>query len=141
MIGLLITIIIVVLVVAVVFWLIDALPVPHPFNLVLKVVIVLVALLMLLRHAGYAEEAHMHGLKRADADWYGSMQDGCCNDKDCRMTAFREVELRDGGWFIKTTGELIPFGNYRIKKSRDAAMHICLAQARARCLYIPDPGI
>ncbi len=48
MIGLLISLLILVLVVSVIFWLLSMLPVPQPFLNIIKVVIVLIALIYLL---------------------------------------------------------------------------------------------
>jgi hypothetical protein len=36
-----------------------------------------------------------------------------------------EVEFRPDGWFISSAGELVPFGDDKIKASQDHWMHVC----------------
>lgn len=57
--------------------------------------------------------------------WYDG---ACCNEGDCYQTAQGEVQLGDGGWFIRSTGELIPFSDPRIKFSQDVFTHRCIFQ-------------
>lgn len=150
MISLFIFLLLVVAFVAIAIWLIRMLPMDANIQQILIVVVVLIALLVVLSRflplmgVSYAAEPHMHGMKQADADWYGSRPDGCCNAQDCRMAAFREVQIGEMGWLVATTDEMIPFGDARIKKSLDLLIHVCLKslpRISIRCIYIPDPGI
>lgn len=93
-----------------------------------------VALLGLLATCG-PPDAQAHS-------WYDG---ACCNEGDCYRTAQSEVQLSENGWFIRSTGEVIPFGDPRLKLSQDPFIHRCifktaiLGGARAgdtRCLYI-----
>jgi hypothetical protein len=49
------------------------------------------------------------------------------------------------GYVIKLTGELIPYGDRRIRRSRDEFFHQCtpggdVHAKRSICLYAPDRG-
>jgi hypothetical protein len=79
-------------------------------------------------------------------EWYDYE---CCSKNDCRQTTLGEVDRRDDGWFVNVTGELIPFDDFRVRRSQDAIMHICLVRSYAasnrgqmitRCLYVPEMG-
>lgn len=83
--------------------------------------------------------------------WYDG---ACCNEGDCRQTVLGEVERHDDGWFVVSTGTLIPFNSPAIKHSQDALIHVCLRERWSidpvvigkaslpgkfpRCLYVPD---
>src|SRR5688500_9123946 len=69
--------------------------------------------------------------------WYDFQ---CCSEKDCRQTVLKEVERRDGGWFVVPTKELIPYSDKRIRRSLDPLIHVCLfgKPERVRCLYVPE---
>lgn len=51
---LLIVILVAILIVWLLFWLIDATGVPHPINVVAKVIVAIVAVLIVLQRSGYA---------------------------------------------------------------------------------------
>lgn len=84
----------------------------------------------------HAAEAH---------DWY---EKDCCHDRDCAPLADGSiVETKHG--FIVPSGELILYGDFRLKQSRDYRFHWCrLAGEGGRhpqervtmtlCLYVPS---
>lgn len=56
-------------------------------------------------------------------DWYDG---ACCNQGDCYRTAQGEVQLSENGWFVRSTGEVVPFNDPRIKLSQDPFIHRCV---------------
>lgn len=68
----------------------------------------------------------------------------CCSGQDCRR-ADGEVKETASGYRIAETGEVVPYGDKRIKDSPDGEFHWCrhLAGADAGktiCLYVPPRG-
>jgi hypothetical protein len=69
----------------------------------------------------------------------------CCSGMDCSVSGDRAIsEIREG-YRVEMTGEVIPYGDKRIKRSRDEFLHRCtpggVATApRSICLYVPDRG-
>lgn len=71
----------------------------------------------------------------------------CCSGIDCREVKAGEkgiVEETTRGYVIKTTGELIPFNDKRIKPSPDGEFHWCSHGGRDTggtiCLFVPPPS-
>ena len=68
----------------------------------------------------------------------------CCNLMDCREVPFDAVEESSKGYVIRATGEVIPYGDKRIKQSKDEYFHWCSkggkADSETICLYTPDRG-
>jgi hypothetical protein len=69
----------------------------------------------------------------------------CCSLIDCSQAAPEDVRETKAGYVIVRTGELIPYGDSRIKFSKDEFFHRCTPQGnldakRSICLYIPDRG-
>jgi hypothetical protein len=68
----------------------------------------------------------------------------CCNLMDCREVAPGAVSETPEGYVIKLTGELIPYGDKKIKPSKDEFFHHCTKQGKPEgetiCLYVPDRG-
>lgn len=68
----------------------------------------------------------------------------CCSGMDCREVRAgkdKTVVETDKGYVIKATGELIPFGDKRIKNSPDGEFHWCSHGGRDTggtiCLFVP----
>lgn len=69
----------------------------------------------------------------------------CCSLADCREVKTKAVKEDDRGFTIVATGELIPYGDPRLKRSKDEFFHWCSVagrpDSRSLCLYVPDKGI
>ncbi|TJV51127.1 MAG: hypothetical protein E5Y01_16190 [Mesorhizobium sp.] len=68
----------------------------------------------------------------------------CCANYDCHQ-ATGEVSERPEGYVITQTGEVIAYGDKRIKPSPDGEFHWCAHQAgldagKTICLFVPDRG-
>jgi hypothetical protein len=68
----------------------------------------------------------------------------CCSSQDCRR-ADGEVKETANGYRIASTGEIVPYGDKRIKDSPDGEFHWCAHQAgvdkgRTICLFVPPRG-
>ena len=80
--------------------------------------------------------------ERASAhDWYPVE---CCQELDCSPVEVSSVLSTEEGWLIVESGELIGFGDKRLKQSPDTRFHICLesfweVRSATRCLFIPQP--
>ncbi len=68
----------------------------------------------------------------------------CCSSADCRQVATKAVKEGSEGYTIVGTGELIRYGDTRIKRSKDEFYHCRsvagLDDSRSLCLYVPDRG-
>ena len=68
----------------------------------------------------------------------------CCSSRDCREVTTAAVKEDEKGFTIAATGEIIPYGDTRIKRSKDEYFHWCsvagLNDSRSICLYVPDRG-
>jgi len=68
----------------------------------------------------------------------------CCSTADCREVKSTAIKEDSRGFTIVATGELIPYGDTRIKRSKDEFFHWCsvagLEDSRSLCLYVPDRG-
>jgi hypothetical protein len=69
----------------------------------------------------------------------------CCSGMDCRQLASSAVAETPQGYEIKLTGEVIPYGDKRLKQSKDEFYHQCTigGDPKAKhsiCLYTPDRG-
>ena len=70
----------------------------------------------------------------------------CCSNRDCRQDDNAASVVKDG-WMVRQTGEVIPWGDSRIKDAPDGLTHICMsaadfesANAQVLCLYVPPMG-
>ena len=80
-----------------------------------------------------------------DHSWY----DGeCCNKNDC-VPIYGAIKERRDGYYIVTLDTLIPYGDKRIRQSKDFDFHVCVIPETAadpklrntiRCLYVPGRG-
>lgn len=69
----------------------------------------------------------------------------CCSAFDCSQVHNEEIREGRGGYTVVKTGEVIPYGDARIKRSRDEFYHRCtpggnVDAPRSLCLYVPDRG-
>lgn len=69
----------------------------------------------------------------------------CCSMTDCRPLASNAVAETPQGYVIKLTGEVIPYGDKRLKQSKDEFYHQCTKggdpnEKHSICLYTPDRG-
>jgi hypothetical protein len=69
----------------------------------------------------------------------------CCSNKDCARSKAGEITTTDKGFRVNSTGEIIPYNDRRIKRSRDEYYHRCapagdFTRDRSLCLYVPDFG-
>ncbi len=69
----------------------------------------------------------------------------CCSLIDCAPASSSDIRETKNGYVIVRTGELIPYGDSRIKLSKDELFHRCTPQGnldakRSICLYVPDRG-
>ena len=84
--------------------------------------------------------AHAH---QAPTGWqYGPE---CCSSADCYQAPATDVHETPDGYFIESNGETIPYGDKRIKRSKDEFFHECKpggipTSKRSFCLYVPDRG-
>lgn len=51
--------------------------------------------------------------------------DKCCSNQDCREVADADVREGPGGYVIRATGEVVPYGDPRVKDSPDGRFHWC----------------
>lgn len=86
-----------------------------------------------------AEISHAH---QAPSGW--SYATSCCNTVDCREVGSAIIGETKDGYKIKTTGEVIPHNDKRIKDSPDGKFHWCSKMGRddteTICLYRPPPS-
>jgi hypothetical protein len=69
----------------------------------------------------------------------------CCSMRDCKDLPKGEIKATPVGWKVESTGEVIPFGDKRIKQSKDERFHRCakggdFSLPTSICLYVPDMG-
>jgi hypothetical protein len=69
----------------------------------------------------------------------------CCSNNDCREVADKAVGEVPDGYLIRTTGELLHYGDKRLKDSPDGEFHWCSAAGsntgRTICLFVPPRGM
>ena len=73
--------------------------------------------------------------------WYPTE---CCMDIDCQPVSDSGIVASDLGWYVRESGETIPFSDPRVKTSPDLEFHRCLEKfweprSTTRCLFVP-PG-
>lgn len=65
----------------------------------------------------------------------------CCSDRDCREVPVEAVKESKAGYVIKTTGEVISYGDKRIRPSPDGVFHWCSISGKSNtktiCLFVP----
>ncbi|WP_245451147.1 hypothetical protein [Borborobacter arsenicus] len=64
----------------------------------------------------------------------------CCSDRDCHPVHGHVTE-GPSGYVIEDTGEIVGYGDPRLKNSPDGEFHLCApngsAKPRAICLFVP----
>jgi hypothetical protein len=80
---------------------------------------------------------------QAPAGW--QYDPSCCAGVDCYQAPPSDVKETKYGYQL-STGELIPYSDHRIKRSRDEYFHECKPGGDNRsqhsfCLYVPDRGM
>lgn len=93
-----------------------------------------------------AKPAGAHDAKPTATQPLGWAYDySCCSVNDCREVKDSAVSEDSRGFTIVATGELIPYGDRRIKQSKDEFFHLCTVAGRedgkALCVYVPNRGI
>ena len=69
----------------------------------------------------------------------------CCSMRDCKELPKDEIKATPIGWKVESTGEVIPYGDKRVKQSKDERFHRCarggdFSLPTSICLYVPDMG-
>jgi hypothetical protein len=68
----------------------------------------------------------------------------CCSNYDCREVADADIDEGPQGYVIKTTGEVIPMTDAKVKMSPDGEFHWCSRGGRQDgatiCLFVPPRG-
>jgi hypothetical protein len=66
----------------------------------------------------------------------------CCSGQDCRPVTTRTISERPEGYVIATTGELIGYGDKRVRSSPDGEYHWCSVagtdDGETICLFVPS---
>jgi hypothetical protein len=65
----------------------------------------------------------------------------CCSNYDCREVSDSAILERPEGYVIKTTGEVIPMTDRKVRDSPDGQFHWCSVagrdDSRTICLFVP----
>jgi hypothetical protein len=66
----------------------------------------------------------------------------CCSNMDCQEVQSSAIKETAQGYVIQSTGELVAYGDKRIKDSPDGETHWCAHQAgldagHTICLFVP----
>jgi hypothetical protein len=65
----------------------------------------------------------------------------CCSGFDCREVAEADIIEGPRGYVIKTTGEVIPMTDRKVRQSPDGQFHWCSlagkADGKTICLFVP----
>ena len=68
----------------------------------------------------------------------------CCSGIDCRQVSNRAISERPEGYIINGTGEVVAYGDGRVKNSPDGVYHWCSVagadDSRTICLFVPPKG-
>lgn len=78
-------------------------------------------------------------------EWYPYQ---CCSDKDCASVPFEEVQITPRGYLLRSSGDVIEFGDKRIKptppEDNMQRYHVCrvggLPKGKVLCLFVPESG-
>lgn len=70
----------------------------------------------------------------------------CCSNMDCSQQQQSSISEGPDGYTVKETGEVISYGDKRIKRSKDEFYHRCThggdpKDPKSICLYVPDRGL
>lgn len=68
----------------------------------------------------------------------------CCSGSDCREVSPKAIGERSEGYVIKGTGEVVAYGDSRLKDSPDGEFRWCSVaganDSRTICLFVPPRG-
>ncbi|MEJ8571270.1 hypothetical protein [Microbaculum marinum] len=71
----------------------------------------------------------------------------CCSTRDCRLVADDAIRMTADGWLVRATGEVIPYGSHKERRSPDSQFHRCSHAFAAPgatdgtiCLYVTGMG-
>lgn len=91
--------------------------------------------LLLLSTSAFAQEKDLHDHSTLKGWMYDT---ACCSNRDCFPT--EEVDIQSRGYMFR--GNLVPFGDPKIRKSGDNNYHACIHPQRGFiCLYVPLGGV
>lgn len=96
-------------------------------------------LAMLLAFPAYAHDATP--TKETPLGW--TYDPKCCGGLDCHEDDEGLISEEGGGFRIKNTGELIPYGSSKVHESKDFHRHICQVDygngdgLQTTCIYLP----
>lgn len=96
------------------------------------------ALLLLSGQAG----AH-DALPTATQPFGWSYDYSCCSALDCSQVRDGSISIIKEGYRVASTGEVIPWADTRIKRSKDEFYHRCtpggnVSAVHSLCLYVPQ---
>jgi hypothetical protein len=79
-----------------------------------------------------------------DAPTGWSYDASCCSGIDCAQAPAHDVKETPAGYTL-STGEVIPYGDHRVRRSKDEFFHECkpggdMSSRHSFCLYVPDRG-
>jgi hypothetical protein len=69
----------------------------------------------------------------------------CCSNMDCQEVEPKSISEEPQGYVIQSTGEVVAYGDRRVKNSPDGEYHWCAHQAgvdagHTICLFVPPKG-
>ncbi|PBB96774.1 hypothetical protein [Mesorhizobium sp. WSM3862] len=69
----------------------------------------------------------------------------CCANIDCQEVEAKSISEKPQGYVIQSTGEVVAYGDKRVKSSPDGEFHWCAHQAgidagHTICLFVPPKG-
>lgn len=69
----------------------------------------------------------------------------CCSNLDCQEVDAKAISEKPQGYVIHSTGEVVAYGDKRVKNSPDGEYHWCAHQAgidagHTICLFVPPKG-
>lgn len=79
------------------------------------------------------------GAHEAPSGW--AYDAACCSGRDCRPVTPGEVTAGPRGFEVAPTGEIIPYGDRKLRPSGDGTTHRCMVGGNATsptiCIYVP----
>jgi hypothetical protein len=82
-------------------------------------------------------------IHQAPAGWAYPL--ACCSNNDCRQVVSQAIGEVPDGYLVRTTGELLHYGDKRLRPSPDGDFHWCSAAGsntgRTICLFVPPRGM
>lgn len=68
----------------------------------------------------------------------------CCSNHDCRLVPASRISERPQGYVVNATGEVIAYGDPKVRHSPDGEFHWCSVNGaedgRTICLFAPPRG-